>query len=228
MFSVVLGLETSSNVELNPSIQAILSMINTESRDLITVIQIVPRISQVPSTDASSDQEEELPSFYDIISNDEDSTLKTITTITIGARGIVEKLQQFLTYWDKKYRHIWDQDKDAYIRRYERAKKPLSAFDSDIMRYKELQEAVVGEETSTNMRFLRIDCGPLKHSLITHCEAWVFKFTGLLNSLAHQELRKIHDIFISNTELLNREVRDLDQLAESVTLLRKMVEGRGA
>ena len=228
VFSVVLGLETSSNVELNPSIQAILSMINTESRDLITVIQIVPRISQVPSTDASSDQEEELPSFYDIISNDEDSTLKTITTITIGARGIVEKLQQFLTYWDKKYRHIWDQDKDAYIRRYERAKKPLSAFDSDIMRYKELQEAVVGEETSTNMRFLRIDCGPLKHSLITHCEAWVFKFTGLLNSLAHQELRKIHDIFISNTELLNREVRDLDQLAESVTLLQKMVEGRGS
>ena len=42
------------------------------------------------------------------------------------------------------------------------------------------------------------------------------------------ELKKIHEIFRSNTDLLNREVRDLDQLAESVTLLSKMVEGKGA
>ena len=46
-----------------------------------------------------------------------------------------------------------------------------------------MQEEVVGEDTTTNMRFLSIDCGPLKQTLVGHSEAWVQKFTGLLNQV---------------------------------------------
>jgi dynein heavy chain len=45
------------------------------------------------------------------------------------------------------------------------------------------------------MRFLRIDCGPLKQTLVGHCEAWVAKFTGLLSQLAAAELRSLHAYF---------------------------------
>ena len=36
--------------------------------------------------------------------------------ITNGVTGIVDKVQTLLVYWEKKYKHMWDQDKDAYIR----------------------------------------------------------------------------------------------------------------
>ena len=57
-----------------------------------------------------------LPTFFDIISNDEDTTLRSIVQITNGVTSIVDKVQTLLTYWEKKYKHMWDQDKEAYIR----------------------------------------------------------------------------------------------------------------
>ncbi len=48
-----------------------------------------------------------------------------------------------------------------------------------------------GEDSITNMHFLRIDCAPLKQTLLGHCEQWVAKFTGLLNTLAATELNAI-------------------------------------
>lgn len=36
--------------------------------------------------------------------------------ITSGIQNIVDKVQTLLLYWEKKYKHMWDQDKDAYIR----------------------------------------------------------------------------------------------------------------
>ena len=56
------------------------------------------------------------PTFFDIISGDEDTTLRSIVQITNGVTGIVDKVQTLLVYWEKKYKHMWDQDKDAYIR----------------------------------------------------------------------------------------------------------------
>lgn len=81
----------------------------------------------------------ELVSFYEMISNDEETTLKTIVQITNGITSIVDKVQQFLNYWERKYKYLWDQDKDAYIRRYEKAQKPLSSFIADITKHLDLQ-----------------------------------------------------------------------------------------
>lgn len=141
-----------------------------------------------------------------------------------GVSSIVDKVQQCLSNWERKYKHVWDQDKEAYIRRYDKAKKPLATFDADISKYKELQEDVVGEAPSENMRFLRVDCGHLKQSLVNHCEAWVKKFTGLLNANAHAELKQIHEMFETNKKALAKQPLNLDMLAESVNLLRKLVD----
>ena len=34
---------------------------------------------------------------------------------------------------------MWEVDKEGYIRRYEKAQKPLSSFEADIVKYKQLQ-----------------------------------------------------------------------------------------
>ncbi|CAD7695690.1 unnamed protein product, partial [Ostreobium quekettii] len=231
IFHVMMVLEKSNRVELRPTIQALFDMIHNVSRELITAISCVPRLAVQLSPRQQAEFQEQgqglpkpLPSFYEVISNDEDTTLKTIVQITTGITSIVDKVQQFLNYWERKYKHLWDQDKDAYIRRYEKAQKPLTSFISDITKYLDLQEEVLAEDATTNMRFLRIDCGPLKQALVGHCEAWTSRFTGLLHSLADTELNAIHDYFRSSTEALARSPTNLDQLAEGVNLQRRLVE----
>lgn len=34
-----------------------------------------------------------------------------------------------------RYKKLWDQDKDAYTRRYEKAQKPLSSYEADVTEY---------------------------------------------------------------------------------------------
>lgn len=47
-------------------------------------------------------------------------------------------------------------------RRYERANKPAGAFLADIGKFRDLSEEVLTEEQAGVVRFLRLDCGPLK------------------------------------------------------------------
>ncbi len=64
----------------------------------------------------ASQQPEGQQSFFELISADESSTLRVIMQITSSIQNIVDKVQTLLLYWEKKYKHMWDQDKDAYIR----------------------------------------------------------------------------------------------------------------
>ena len=143
IFNVILVLEKNNRVELRPTVQDLFNMIHNVSRELITVVSHVPRVAE--QKEGASQQS----SFYETISNDEDTTLKTIVSITQGVSSIVDKVQACLANWERKYKHIWDQDKEAYIRRYDKAKKPLSAFDTDISKYKELSEDVVSTAPTT-------------------------------------------------------------------------------
>jgi dynein heavy chain, axonemal len=77
------------------------------------------------------------PSFYSLISNDAD-TLKIVVLIMNGMSASATELQKYLSYWDK-YKYVWENDKDGFIRRYAKAGRALSQFDADIARYRELQ-----------------------------------------------------------------------------------------
>jgi hypothetical protein len=55
-------------------------------------------------------------SYHQVISTDEDTVLRPIVNITNSISGIVDKVQALLMYWEKKYKHVWEQDKEAYIR----------------------------------------------------------------------------------------------------------------
>lgn len=62
--------------------------------------------------------------------------------ITGGVSHIVDKAQALLSQWEIKYKRVWDGDKEAYMRRYEKAQKPLSIYEQDIQGYRATQKAV--------------------------------------------------------------------------------------
>ena len=60
--------------------------------------------------------------------------------------------------------------------------------------------------------------------LVTHCQAWVARFTGLLHSLASRELGGLQETMRATAVELYAEPGDLRQLAEAVALHRRLAE----
>ena len=55
-------------------------------------------------------------SFYEVICSGEEHTQKATQHITDGVTNIVDKVHVLLVYWEKKYKHVWETDKDAFMR----------------------------------------------------------------------------------------------------------------
>jgi dynein heavy chain len=113
----------------------------------------------------------------------------------------VEQLGKYTSNWDK-YKVIWETDKENFIRRYAKTTRTLEAFEADIVEKQENQKQIENEETITNISFIRLDCSPLKYSLIGHCAAWQNRFSGLLQQNAANDLRTLHEFFGENIKQL--------------------------
>lgn len=107
------------------SLWEILSTTKLKGRNLATISKQLPANPVTPCVPLNicyrvaaqgSEASQALPSFHDIISRDEDAVLRPIVLITNSISGIVDKVQTLLMYWEKKYKHVWEQDKEAYIR----------------------------------------------------------------------------------------------------------------
>ena len=73
--------------------------------------------------------------IHEVIHRDED-TKKIQNIINAGMASNGQNLQNYLSTWDN-YREIWEIQKDAFIRRYQKLNPQVSSFDADIARWVE-------------------------------------------------------------------------------------------
>ncbi|RHY79984.1 hypothetical protein DYB26_013670, partial [Aphanomyces astaci] len=159
-------------------------------------------------------------SFYQSIFNDEE-ILKVLVHIMNGMSASATELQKYLGYWDK-YKLLWNQDKQAFIRRYAKANRPLQQFRVDIERYREQQVSIQNEDLTNTINFIQIDTHFLKASLVDHTVQWIGKLTGLLNQTASDELKALMNMMKANTKRLQIKPSNLDHLGESIGLLQEI------
>lgn len=215
LFKVNVILE-GQKVDFSPNFNHLEQVVNRTARDMISTIGVLPRLTQILAPETAKG----ITKIYDVVSNEED-IVKIFVNIQNGMVNNAQKCQSYLSNWDS-YREIWEINKDAFIRRYEKLKPPLSTFDADINRYNEVSNNTQKEETLTNINFVRLDCSSLKNSLVAHCTQWQGKLTTLLNSNALTELNALYDMFTKKSEKLSNSPKDLEQLGESLALLAQL------
>jgi dynein heavy chain len=164
--------------------------------------------------------DKENDSFKNKVFNDDD-ILKIFLQIMNGMRSSATELQKYLSYWDK-YKLLWNQDKNAFIRRYAKADRPLSQYRIDIERHRDEQHKIHNEDISNTINFISIDTQRLKASLSDHCMQWVSKLTGLLNENAEAELRALKTMIMEHSQTLTRKPGNLNELGDSLKLLRQL------
>ena len=215
LFKVNVVLE-SQKVDFNPTLQRLEETVNKVAHDMMSSIDVVNRLAEILIPDYAGTN----PRLYDVIAG-EDDVAKNFLSIQNGMINNASKCQSYLRTFDS-YREIWEINKDAFIRRYAKLKPALSTFDADINRYNEVANNTQKEETLTNINFVRLDCSPLKHALVSHCSSWQNKLTTLLNSIASTDLNNLHEMFAKRSEKLRAPPNDLDQLSESLALLSQL------
>lgn len=121
--------------------------------------------------------------------------------LAVDASTLPPPPRSFLNYWEKKYKTMWEVDKEGYIRRYEKAQKGLSSFEADIQRYLQLQEEVqvsfklAGKDTTTCIRGAHMgfqegaiaDAEAMDHALTHSANA-----TGQGRGQPHQHTLRVH------------------------------------
>lgn len=67
-------------------------------------------------TEAASEEKPRPPTIFEAVCGSQEHTQRAAQLITNGVTGVVDKVQTLLVYWEKRYKHLWDTDKDAYLR----------------------------------------------------------------------------------------------------------------
>ncbi|XP_042256267.1 dynein axonemal heavy chain 2 [Thunnus maccoyii] len=216
LFKVVVALrqaapQTTPKAEFSPTLGKLAQIVNIMPQ-LINTISEFKRMPELLSCKSSQGN----PIHINI---EQDEEIRKIqAAVATGMTANATHLQAYLKTWDR-YRDIWEVNKDSFIQRYQRLNPPVTSFDADIHRYTEKANNVQQEETVVNIRFVMLDCTPLKSSLVQHCSEWQTKFTQLLRHIASNRLKELHASLQDSANRLRRPPQTLVELSESVKLL---------
>ncbi|XP_044040597.1 dynein axonemal heavy chain 2-like isoform X2 [Siniperca chuatsi] len=216
LFKVLVALhqatpQNTPKVEFSPTLGKLAQIVNIMPQ-LINTISEFKRLPVLLSCKQSKGN----PIHINI---EQDEEIRKIqAAVATGMTANVSHLQEYLKTWDK-YRDIWEINKDSFIQRYQRLNQPVTYFDADIHRYTEKANSVQQEETVLNIRFIMLDCSPLKSSLVQHCSEWQTKFTQLLSHMATTHLKELHTSLQDNVNRLRQPPQTLAELGESLKLL---------
>ncbi|XP_030837708.1 dynein heavy chain 2, axonemal [Strongylocentrotus purpuratus] len=204
-----------TKVEFSPTLKNLALIVMNTSSKLTAAVSVIQRLPDLLTRKRSQKEP-----IYVVIENDEE-TKKIQKSINTGMQANAQHLMTYLGTWDS-YREIWEVNKDAFIRRYQKCEPPVSSFDADIGRYTEVANNVQKEETVLNIQFVMLDCSPLKFALLSHCNEWQNKFTTLLAEMASQKLSDLHKFLKENQEKLSKPPQTLDELGDSLELLEEL------
>jgi dynein heavy chain len=125
---IVSTIVTKYRVNFSPTLEQLAHLVNSISQyhltDAIATIT-KPKYDIFPKNRVA---------IYLNISHD-DEKLKLEQQIALGMENNAKLLEQYLNTWGA-FRHLWDISKDGFLMRYEQRDPGVSAFDSDLARYK--------------------------------------------------------------------------------------------
>jgi len=173
------------------------------------------------------------PIFFDIISSDItilQAKADIMSVVSASSASLVKHSEDF-----KKYSHLWDNDKTAFMKRYARTNRPLATVEADVNRFISTENEIRNDiDAAENLAFIRVDHSLLKEALIDHCQQWQRHFTRFLNDNARRELDELIAKIDEAAKFLSEMPTTLESLSRNVRLSKEfrrdkaVIEGRFA
>ncbi|XP_054568736.1 dynein axonemal heavy chain 10 [Eptesicus fuscus] len=105
---------------------------------------------------------------------------------------ILVNLTKYLQKW-KKYRPLWKLDKAIVMEKFAAKKPPCVAYDEKLQFYTRIAQEVMRQPLVKEEHCVRLQLGPLAHTVQESAKAWVTSLGKLLNDSAREELHSLHE-----------------------------------
>ncbi|ELK26420.1 Dynein heavy chain 10, axonemal [Myotis davidii] len=124
---------------------------------------------------------------------------------------ILVNLTKYLQRW-KKYRPLWKLDKAIVMEKFAAKKPPCVSYDEKLQFYTKISQEVMRQPLVKEEHCVRLQLGPLAHTVQESAKAWVMSLGKLLNESAREELHSLHEEMESLAKNLKKSPGTLEDL----------------
>ncbi len=200
-------------VTMNPNLDEIQSAVN---RAALHVLRCAKRVF-VWNQERGGRDLETLYSFHQQIGKDNE-IIQSVLRLAGAIDSVKMSVQGFLASF-MKYEYLWTIDKNEAYANFMRTKPDFEAFDAELRKYMDVEKAISGIITMSNIGCMSLDTSPLKNSLKAEASAWKTQYAKNLQQQAKEQLDSLMAYIVATCKRLDRKVEDLDDVRELMTVL---------
>ncbi|XP_030831333.1 dynein heavy chain 5, axonemal isoform X2 [Strongylocentrotus purpuratus] len=176
--------------------------------DELASVNLVPQV-QVKNYFKNVSENKEIAKLVSLLSTCVMSTKKEVSTA----------LERF-----GRYHPIWQKERSETVQEFLAQQPKQSDFQSTIVHYRELEEAILAEPDFYNVGAIALYTEKLKISLTTETKAWCVAFGKACNEKYRTMMEGIIDFIDDSTKKLNRPIKDLDDIRLAMKALKDVRE----
>jgi len=197
----------NGQVQSIPSMIDVIQSMNTIIKETIASISSFQQLTESLSSESY---------FYEEISSDSLVLEKVVKIMNNTAANAIEVKKKMLE-WDQ-YKHLWEMDKDSFIRRYKKTNQSPNSFEKDLFLLQERSKKIAAISSKLAVQFIYLDFTSLKSVLLVHSDEFKQKLLNLLIFNTSHKLKLIDamtDVDI-NMKMLNRPLTTVIEVMETM------------
>jgi Dynein heavy chain, N-terminal region 1 len=203
---------TDRQIEFEPSLESVAKSLNNIYRDVLKSIGIFPRLNDKFELPTSP----EIRKFADVVNDDKDCR-KMLNAITDVIEHTFEKTGDYIYNW-QHFRSIWDIDIDRFMLKYQDRGLELKEFESAMLKYYDVANQVMMQDTVVTINYLTFNCSKLKELVLDYIAGWKKSYKQTLCGATLKKLEKLNVMMTSRISTLNEQPTCFKELEASMKL----------
>ena len=203
---------TDRQIDFEPSLEKVAYSLNNIYRDIIKSISIFPRLNdkfELPATP-------EIRNFEDVV-NDDNDCRKMLNLITDEIEHTFEKTSDYIYAW-QHFSSIWAVDIDQFMLKYQERGLELHEFESAMLKYFDVANQVMMQDTVVTINYLVFDCSKLKDHALDHIAGWKKSYKQTLCYATLKKLEKLNEKITTRITKLNEQPMNFEELETAMKL----------
>lgn len=223
----IIGIEITlreRKILFEPSLEEVVEAIKSIHHVLLKNVKIFPRLLEKFNLPLF-----EIRPFFQVVSEDQECC-EIFYKINSGMETILEKINDYIETW-LLFRIVWEIEVDKFMEKFEDKGLDLKEFESSMMKYYDVANQVMMQDTTVVILFLTLDCTKLKNHVLEYIEMWKKGYKQALCATMIKKLEKLDETLTLRVKQLSEQptnAAELDAIVKLYDLTIKQMPNREA
>ncbi|KAG5676022.1 hypothetical protein PVAND_005877 [Polypedilum vanderplanki] len=203
---------TERKIEFEPALEEVFDCIKYIYKDLTKSIKIFPRLVEKFDLPHVSD----IRHFYEVVHEDIECR-EIYYQINSVLELLLDKINDYVETW-LLFRIVWEIEIEKFMTRFEENGLDLKEFENSMLKYYDVSNQVMMQDTTVVIAFLTLDCSKLKACVLEYIEMWKNGYKQTLCSTMIKKLEMHDDRLTSRIKILSEQPTNAIELNTLLSL----------